>query len=284
LNGTADLDLPVIREDVDRIAREHKARPKRPHRKSHGKISFLELARQIAARWKKIDASTKRIFEAQAIYEKEDYAQRFQEWKEYDESRREATTANTGPEENVQQLGTAVCPSNGTSSGGLLNMIQPQGTFSLFPQQQEQCPNPQGGLDASLQSLLQMREHIEREIAALSLQQQRQQNALLSAPLGAQQQQSLLRAGLQQQSLVLSQPQYGGSNNNFGLADLEPRLFAESNERNERAPVPPRSQASMPQDDNNLNLSSPALFFENTAFDSTENSDSGTGGNFFESI
>ena len=42
-----------------------KSREKRRHRKSHGRISFGDLARAIADQWKAINPKAKEIFEAQ---------------------------------------------------------------------------------------------------------------------------------------------------------------------------------------------------------------------------
>jgi len=68
-------DLPVTAEEVAAVAVRHHARfltkkGPRPHRKSHGKIGFAELARTISARWKGLDPKTKAIFEDRARVEK----------------------------------------------------------------------------------------------------------------------------------------------------------------------------------------------------------------------
>ena len=60
---------------------EQKNKPKRRHRKSHGKISFRTLARVVADSWKQIDATSRANLEAQALLEKQEYLQKVQEWK-----------------------------------------------------------------------------------------------------------------------------------------------------------------------------------------------------------
>jgi hypothetical protein len=86
LAGTDTLGLPVTVEELVRARREHKTKPKRLHRKTHGKIGFMELNRRIGKRWKKLTASEKAIFQEQALLETKDYDNKFQEWRAYDEA------------------------------------------------------------------------------------------------------------------------------------------------------------------------------------------------------
>ena len=55
--------------------------PKRRHRKSHGKISFRELARNIADKWKALDPETKVMFEQRAAVYKIRYLHEREEWR-----------------------------------------------------------------------------------------------------------------------------------------------------------------------------------------------------------
>eukprot|EP00523_Entomoneis_sp_CCMP467_P015432 CAMPEP_0168781688 /NCGR_PEP_ID=MMETSP0725-20121227/8765_1 /TAXON_ID=265536 /ORGANISM="Amphiprora sp., Strain CCMP467" /LENGTH=374 /DNA_ID=CAMNT_0008831573 /DNA_START=29 /DNA_END=1153 /DNA_ORIENTATION=+ len=70
LNGTDQLGLPATVADAQRISAQQKARKRRQHRKSHGKISFQELSRRIAERWKKLPEAERKVFEQQALVEK----------------------------------------------------------------------------------------------------------------------------------------------------------------------------------------------------------------------
>jgi hypothetical protein len=85
----ADRDLTVIYtvEDVSRLtlmqqakAKENKPKEKRSHRKTHGKISFGDLARTIANKWKRLDKDGREIFEGSAMVEKERYRKELGEW------------------------------------------------------------------------------------------------------------------------------------------------------------------------------------------------------------
>lgn len=71
--------------DVERVAAAQKLkdlhpRAKRKHRKSHGKISFGELARVIAHNWKQLPASTKTAFVERAAIEKAAYNGAIEAW------------------------------------------------------------------------------------------------------------------------------------------------------------------------------------------------------------
>mmetsp|Transcript_8278 Transcript_8278/g.17255 ORF Transcript_8278/g.17255 Transcript_8278/m.17255 type:complete len:599 (-) Transcript_8278:125-1921(-) len=76
LDGTDDHDLPVTVEEVLTVVRDHKHKPRRKHRKSHGKISFKELAQKLAGKWKEIEAHKKEVYETVAKTLWEDYEQR----------------------------------------------------------------------------------------------------------------------------------------------------------------------------------------------------------------
>lgn len=75
-------DREFTAEEVARIAETQVLglKPKRKHRKSHGKISFAELARVIANKWKELESSRKTVFERRAAYEKQRYVKAVEEW------------------------------------------------------------------------------------------------------------------------------------------------------------------------------------------------------------
>ena len=54
---------------------------RRKHRKTHGKIGFADLARNIALKWKTIDKSAKSIFEARANTDRVRYKKEVDAWK-----------------------------------------------------------------------------------------------------------------------------------------------------------------------------------------------------------
>jgi HMG (high mobility group) box len=89
-------------EDVARIAlvqqkkaKENKPKEKRSHRKTHGKISFGDLARTIAGKWKKLGDASKAIFEGSAALEKERYRKELAEWNKQQKKWKEAAAKMT---------------------------------------------------------------------------------------------------------------------------------------------------------------------------------------------
>ena len=69
-----------------------KSREKRPHRKSHGRISFGDLARTIADKWKSIDPQSKAIFDQYADVDMLRYRKEVKMWKDKKEREAEATS------------------------------------------------------------------------------------------------------------------------------------------------------------------------------------------------
>jgi hypothetical protein len=74
---------PYTRAEVDAIKIDKATRvekAKRPHRKMHGMISFTDLAKNIAQKWKDLNTAEKRLFEERAEEEKKKYAVELEEW------------------------------------------------------------------------------------------------------------------------------------------------------------------------------------------------------------
>ena len=63
---------------IDKATRVEKS--KRPHRKMHGMISFTDLAKTIAQKWKDLNKEERAIFEERAEDEKKKYAIELEEW------------------------------------------------------------------------------------------------------------------------------------------------------------------------------------------------------------
>mmetsp|Transcript_31060 Transcript_31060/g.63913 ORF Transcript_31060/g.63913 Transcript_31060/m.63913 type:complete len:545 (-) Transcript_31060:153-1787(-) len=76
-------DLP-LRADWY-ISGKSKKPTKRKHRKSHGKIGFLELTRMIAARWAKVDDETKKYCKMMAAMELVKYKEDMETYNQYKE-------------------------------------------------------------------------------------------------------------------------------------------------------------------------------------------------------
>jgi hypothetical protein len=79
-------DRPFTAEDVERvaiarrIADKQPEKPKRKHRKSHGMITFAELARTIANKWKLLDPFSKNLLLERAAIEKARFLGELEEW------------------------------------------------------------------------------------------------------------------------------------------------------------------------------------------------------------
>mmetsp|Transcript_14325 Transcript_14325/g.19960 ORF Transcript_14325/g.19960 Transcript_14325/m.19960 type:complete len:315 (+) Transcript_14325:134-1078(+) len=63
------------------IAEWLKSGRNRPHRKSHGKIAFLDLVRTVSAKWKKLSDADKQVFKLRAEGEQIRYKEELQVWK-----------------------------------------------------------------------------------------------------------------------------------------------------------------------------------------------------------
>ena len=78
--------LPFTADDVERVAIARRLsdmqpeKPKRKHRKSHGKITFAELARAIANRWRGLDATSKGLLIERAALEKSRFLRELEDW------------------------------------------------------------------------------------------------------------------------------------------------------------------------------------------------------------
>jgi HMG (high mobility group) box len=83
INGEDGMNY--THENIARVALRHYQQgkldvPRRKHRKTHGKISFAELARSVAARWKLLDPSVKEMFVHRTNIEKAQYQKEIGEW------------------------------------------------------------------------------------------------------------------------------------------------------------------------------------------------------------
>ena len=97
-----DKDHRYTEADVARVAKlqqdkinSKKPKAKRSHRKTHGKISFGDLARTIANKWKRLDETGKAIFEKSANVEKERYRRELAEWNKKQKKWKEVTSRMT---------------------------------------------------------------------------------------------------------------------------------------------------------------------------------------------
>ena len=83
INGEDGMNY--THENIARVALRHyqqgkMEQPRRKHRKTHGKISFAELARSVANRWKQLDPSIKEMFVQRTNIEKARYQEEIAEW------------------------------------------------------------------------------------------------------------------------------------------------------------------------------------------------------------
>jgi HMG (high mobility group) box len=83
INGEEGMNY--THENIARVALRHYQQskmklPRRKHRKTHGKITFAELARAIANKWKALDPTVKEMFVHRTNIEKARYQSEIAEW------------------------------------------------------------------------------------------------------------------------------------------------------------------------------------------------------------
>lgn len=126
VEGRAENPSPEeIVRSVERILSS--SRETRRHRKTHGKISFGDLARQIAESWKNVGKEQKEVFERYAAVDMMRYRKEIKAWKERRQSlsgSSHSTKSNGDLEDenelSLDQLGTSN-HSNHNSMGGSFN-------------------------------------------------------------------------------------------------------------------------------------------------------------------
>lgn len=88
---------------VMKIANDYKARPRRKHRKSHGKISFLNLSKTVAYRWKMLDPFVKKHFEKQGKIEAYLYQQKYNQWLQEQEAKQKQKNSGSCGRKNDEE-------------------------------------------------------------------------------------------------------------------------------------------------------------------------------------
>jgi hypothetical protein len=112
-----------IVNSIERIL--SKSSEKRRHRKTHGRISFGDLARTIADKWKAVDPQSKAIFDQYAEVDMHRYRTEVQKWK--DKKEREAEAASIGGFNNSMNTSLSSVDSNDPEFG-LLNDLPSEGS------------------------------------------------------------------------------------------------------------------------------------------------------------
>jgi HMG (high mobility group) box len=83
-----DMSIPYSKDELSNIRIiPTSLMPKRSQRKTHGKVSFAELARRIASKWQKLSDNERILFQARAREEKARYENeisKFNQWKHLD--------------------------------------------------------------------------------------------------------------------------------------------------------------------------------------------------------
>jgi hypothetical protein len=96
VNGEDDRDFTtedVAKFGLDQRQKTHKPKPKRKHRKTHGKIGFTDLARTIAGKWKRTDGSARAVFDGYVNIEMSRYRKEFEKWNERQEQKKQEEQA-----------------------------------------------------------------------------------------------------------------------------------------------------------------------------------------------
>lgn len=96
-------------EDVAEFALQqrlngHLPKPKRPHRKTHGKIGFTDLARAIGNRWKQLDDDAKNVFHGYYEIEMIRYKQEYETWNDRQIQLREADKVSNAAGKIVEDI------------------------------------------------------------------------------------------------------------------------------------------------------------------------------------
>ena len=126
----------------DAPTREEEKLKKRVHCKTHGKIGFAEMAKEIGGRWKSLDPDTKRFYEMQAQKEKQRYAAELAAWKQAQKFKGDGDDDSQG----LGAMAAAVMGRNPMDAGGgnanlaagMMMQAQRQGFSPLLQQRQSQ--------------------------------------------------------------------------------------------------------------------------------------------------
>jgi hypothetical protein len=107
LDGCAERTFTT--EDVAEFALQqrlngHILKPKRPHRKTHGKIGFTDLARAIGNRWKSLDTDAKNVFHGYYEIEMSRYKKEHETWSERQSKLKEAEKVKKAAGEIVENI------------------------------------------------------------------------------------------------------------------------------------------------------------------------------------
>eukprot|EP00541_Cyclophora_tenuis_P014890 CAMPEP_0116555482 /NCGR_PEP_ID=MMETSP0397-20121206/8172_1 /TAXON_ID=216820 /ORGANISM="Cyclophora tenuis, Strain ECT3854" /LENGTH=361 /DNA_ID=CAMNT_0004080759 /DNA_START=46 /DNA_END=1131 /DNA_ORIENTATION=+ len=125
----------------DNLSEEAK---RRRHRKTHGKIGFAALARSIADKWKKIDDSSRSVFEARAEVEKQRYKKELDAWMKLKKERGESTKSKKKSKPAVTVAQKIAPPSGPKSLASLMKTgaeLRKQVLQQMLAQQQQQQQN-----------------------------------------------------------------------------------------------------------------------------------------------
>mmetsp|Transcript_16651 Transcript_16651/g.23458 ORF Transcript_16651/g.23458 Transcript_16651/m.23458 type:complete len:376 (+) Transcript_16651:139-1266(+) len=98
------------------LAGGEKKKRKRRHRKTHGKISFADLARTIADKWKNTAPEGRAPFEAQAAIEKARYLEQLEAWKKSKENPEQSATKSTTEGLEMCKQPGPIAPCSGITS------------------------------------------------------------------------------------------------------------------------------------------------------------------------
>jgi hypothetical protein len=137
---------------------------KRRHRKSHGRISFGDLARTIAENWKTVSPKSKSIFEHYAERDSLRYKRELKLWKERKDYEIEATTiAKHSNFMNSMNMSSSLRSSDSTSqsTSDYLDSIPREGSMSTSFNNQRNFSN---SMNSSMNSIDPSALHAERDM------------------------------------------------------------------------------------------------------------------------
>lgn len=147
----------------EELANALKSGTGRPHRKIHGMIGFVPLARQIASDWKTLDPEEKDVFVKQASVEQERYRKELDIWKKKQEVKKQKEEDAKQQEQNAlsaeQQVQEVM--------SGLIKQQQQQEEAQKAPAvPNTTTTNMDTNANAMMQQLLQQQQQMQQQVSS----------------------------------------------------------------------------------------------------------------------
>jgi len=120
--ATTEETVKALKE-ILKSARIRKPPNSRKNRQTHNQISFSELAKQIAEKWKSIDPQRKKVFDEYASMDMERYREEMKVWKEKEKKKKENLALKNHPLQNDSPI------SSGNSENSNVDVFGDKSSF-----------------------------------------------------------------------------------------------------------------------------------------------------------